>query len=141
MRFDDDDRDEELDEDLGLDPRPAWSGLADPAPLALASLVIGSLSMAGLGLLNGGTYVLPFTGGLPSTSRTVLAGLIGAAIALAAVALGAVSVRRTHPGDPGWVAPLAQAGVLIGGIACLLRLVATAVSAAQVSEAGYFAPL
>jgi hypothetical protein len=129
------------DDDLGYVPRPAGLGMADPAALAIASLVVGTLSLGGFGLLNGANYILPLTQGMSSTARTVLAGLLGAAIAVVAVVLGSVAGRRTHPGDPGWVARLAQAGVLIGTITFVLRLIATAVSAAQVADSGYFAPL
>jgi hypothetical protein len=115
--------------------------VSDPAALAIASLVLGTLSLGGFGLLNGSNYVLPFTQGQPSTTRTVLAGLLGALIAMVAVVLGAVASRRTYPGDPAWVSRVAQAGVLIAGIAVVFRLVATSAAAIQVADSGFFAPL
>ena len=129
------------DQDLGYVPRPTGPGIADPAALAIASVVLATLSLGGFGLLNGASYVIPLTQGLPSTARTVLAGLLGAAIALAPVVLGGMARSRTHPGDPDWVARVAQAGDLIGLLALVLRLVATAASAVQAADSGYFAPL
>lgn len=129
------------DDDLRYVPRPTGPGVGDPAALAVAALVLGTLSLGGFGLLNGANYVLPFTEGQSSTTRTVLAGLLGAALALVPVVLGSVASRRTHPGDPAWVPRLAQAAVLVGGIAVVLRLVATSAAAAQVADAGFFAPL
>ena len=128
-------------DDLGYVPRPTGPGAGDPAALAIGAVVIASLSLGGFGLLNGSNYVLPLTQGMSSTARTVLAGLLGAALALVPVVLGVMARGRTRPGDPAWVARLAQAGVLLGGAAFVLRLVATAVSAVQVADSGYFAPL
>lgn len=129
--------------DDGLDdlpPRRA-AGIADPAAWAIASLVLGTLSLAGLGLLNGSVYVLPLAGGQPEATRTLLAGLLGAAIAAAGVVLAVLAQRRTHPGDPEWVARVAGAGVLVGGTAVVLRLAAMAAAAVQVTGSGFFAPL
>jgi hypothetical protein len=122
-------------------PRPVTPGVGDPAALAIAALVLGTLSLGGFGLMNGSTYVLPFTQGESDTTRTVLAGLLGAALALGAVVLGLVSSKRAHPGDPAWVPRAAQAGVLVAGVAVVLRLVATSAAAVQVAESGFFAPL
>lgn len=122
-------------------PRPAALGLGDPAALAIASLVLGTLSLGGFGLVNGSSYVLPFTQGQPSTVRIVLAGLLGAVIAFSAMVLASVASKRSHPGDPAWVPRVAQAGLLIGGTAVLLRLVATSATAVQVADFGFFAPL
>ena len=129
------------DDDLRYVPRPTGPGVGDPAALAIAALVLGTLSLVGFGLLNGASYVLPFTQDQSSTTRTVLSGLLGALIALVAVVLGSMASRRAHPGDPAWVPRLAQAGVLVGGLAVLLRLIATSASAVQVAESGFFAPL
>ena len=125
------------DEDLRFVPRPTGPGVADPAALAVGALVIGTLSLAGLGLLNGATYIYPLTQGMSSARRAVLAGLLGAGFALAAVVMGSLARRRTHPGDPAWVPRIAQAGVLLAGLAFVLRLVATAVAALEVTSSGY----
>lgn len=129
------------DDDLRYVPRATGIGVSDPAATAVASLVLGTLSLAGFGLLNGSNYVLPFTQGQSSPVRTVLAGLLGALIALAAVGLGLFAKRRAHPGDPAWVPRIAQAGVLVAGIAVALRLIATSAAAVQVTDSGFFAPL
>ncbi|CAN5201133.1 hypothetical protein BH24ACT10_BH24ACT10_08520 [soil metagenome] len=128
------------DEDLA--DAPQWAGpMGDPAALAITSVVLGTLSLSGLGLLNGGSYIFPLSLGVASTTRLVLAGLLGAALALAAAVLGVVALHRAHPGDPGWVSRLAAAGALLAGTACVLRLVATGLAALQVGDTGYFAPL
>ena len=132
---------EDEDDDLRYVPRPTGLGMGDPAALAIAALVLGTLSLGGFGLVNGSNYVLPFTEGQSSTTRTVLAGLLGALIALAAVLLGSMASRRAHPGDPAWVPRLAQAGMLVGTLAVVFRLVATSASAAQVAESGLLAPV
>ncbi len=129
------------DDDLPYVPRPTGLGVGDPAAMAIAALVVGTLSLSGLGLMNGSNYVLPFTQGESSTTRTVLAGLLGAAIAGAAVVLGLVASKKAHPGDPAWVPRIAQAGVLVAGVAVVLRLVATSAAAVQVADAGFFPPL
>lgn len=129
------------DDDRRYVPRPAGPGVGDPAAMAIASLVLGALSLGGFGLMNGSNYVLPFTQSESPTTRTVLAGLLGAAIALAAVILGLVASKRAHPGDPAWVPRLAQAGVLVAGLAVVMRLVATSAAAVQVADSGFFAPL
>ena len=129
------------DDNLRYVPRPTRPGVGDPAALAIAALVLGSLSLGGFGLLNGSNYVLPFTQGQSSPTRTVLAGLLGAMIALVAVVLGFLASRRAHPGDPAWVPRIAQAGVLVGGLAVVFRLVATSAAAVQVADSGFFAPL
>ena len=129
------------EDDLGYVPRPTGPGMSDPAALAIGAVVLATLSLGGFGLLNGASYILPLTQGMSSTARTVLAGLLGAAFALAPVVMGVVARSRTHPGDPAWVTRVAQAGVLLGCTAFVLRLVATAVSSAQVADSGYFAPL
>jgi hypothetical protein len=129
------------DDHVAYVPRPTGLGVSDPAAAAVASLVMGTLSLGGVGLLNGSNYVLPFTQGQSSTVRTVLAGLLGAFIALTAVGLGVFAKSRAHPGDPAWVPRLAQAGVLVAGIAVVLRLIATSAAAVQVADSGLFAPL
>ncbi len=95
------------DEDLADVPRVTGPGVGDPAALAIASIVLGTLSLGGFGLLNGSTYVYPFTDGMATSSRAVLAGLLGALFALAPVVLGSLAHRKTHPGDPSWVPRLA----------------------------------
>lgn len=129
------------DDGLRYAPRPTGPGVGDPAAMAIAALVLGTLSLGGLGLLNGSNYVLPFTEGQSDTTRTVLAGLLGALMAFGAVILGLMASRRAHPGDPSWVPRIAQAGVLVAGVAVVLRLVATSAAAVQVAEAGFFSPL
>ena len=129
------------DEVLRFVPRPTGPGVADPAALAVGALVIGTLSLAGLGLLNGANYIYPLTDGMSSAGRAVLAGLLGAAFALAAVVMGSLAGRRTHPGNPVWVSRIAQAGVLLAGVAFVLRLVATAIAAVEVTNSGYSPPL
>lgn len=129
------------DDDLRYVPRATGSSHSDPAALAVASLVLGTLSLGGFGLVNGSNYVLPFVEGQSTIVRTVLAGLLGAVIALAAVGLGVWAKSRAHPGDPAWVPRIASAGVLIASIAVALRLVATSAAAVQVAESGFFAPL
>ena len=114
---------------------------ADPAALAVAAVVLATVSLTGAGLLNGSNYVLPFTQGAPSTARVVGSGLVGALLAGVPVLLGRTAQRRTHPGDPAWVPRIAQAGVVLGAIAVVLRLVVTATAAAQVADTGFFAPL
>lgn len=115
--------------------------MGDPAALAVGALVIGTLSLGGLGLLNGANYIYPLTDGIGSAARAVLAGLLGAAFALVALVMGSLASRRTHPGDPAWVPRIAQAGVLIAGIAFVLRLVSTAIAAVEVAGSGYAPPL
>lgn len=122
-------------------PRPIGPGVADPAALAVGAIVMGTLSLGGFGLLNGASYIYPLTEGMSSPARAVLAGLLGAAFALAAVVMGSVAGRRTHPGDPAWVARLARASVLVAGLAFVLRLVSTAIAAVEVSSSGYTPPL
>lgn len=129
------------DDGLADLPPRRGAGATDPAAWAIASLVLGTLSLAGLGLLNGSSYVLPFTMGQSDVTRTVLAGLLGATIAAAAVVLAVLAQRRTHPGDPEWVSRVAAAGVVVGGLAVVLRLAATAAAAVQVTDSGFFAPL
>ena len=127
------------------DPRyvsgPTGMGVSDPAATAVASLVLGTLSLGGLGLLNGSLYVLPFTQNQAPFVGTVLTGLLGAFFALAAVGLGLFAKRRADPGDPAWVSRIAQAGVLVAGIAVALRLIATSAAAVSVADSGFFAPL
>lgn len=125
------------DDDLRYVPRPTGPGVGDPAALAIGALAIGVLSLGGWGFVNGANYVYPLTQGMSSASRAVLAGLLGAAIALAAVVLGVVASRRAHPGDPAWVPRVAQAGVLVAGTAFVLRLIATAIAAVEVASSGY----
>ena len=122
-------------------PRPTGPGISDPAAMAVASLVVGALSLGGFGLLNGANFVYPLTDGVGSAARAILAGLLGASFALAAAILGVVAARRTHPGDPHWVARIAQAGVLVATVAFVLRLVATSIAAVEVSTTGYTPPL
>lgn len=129
------------DDELRYVPRPTGASVGDPAALAVGALVIGTLSLGGLGLLNGANYIYPLTDGIGSAARAVLAGLLGAAFALVAVVLGSLASRRTHPGDPAWVPRIAQAGVLIAGIAFVLRLIATAIAAVEVTTSGYAPPL
>lgn len=129
------------DEGLRYVPRPTGPSVGDPAALAVGALVIGTLSLGGLGLLNGANYIYPLTDGIGSAARAVLAGLLGAAFALVAVVMGSLASRRTHPGDPAWVPRIAQAGVLIAGIAFVLRLIATAIAAVEVTTSGYAPPL
>lgn len=92
-----------------------------PEALALASLVLAVVSLVGLGLLNGSPY-LPqaFSAGEPLQRTLVTAALLGAALALLPLALGAVALRRL-PDDSGW-RPFAGAGVLVAGVSVLLRL-------------------
>jgi len=116
-------------------------GVSDPAAAAVASLVLDTLSLGGLGLLNGSLYVLPLTQNQAPFVGTVLAGLLGALFALAAAGLGVFAKRRAHPGDPTWVPRIAQAGVLVAGIAVVLRLIATLAAAVSVADLGFFAPL
>jgi hypothetical protein len=129
------------DDDLHYVPRPTGPGVGDPAALAIGSLVIGTLSLYGPGWLNGANYVYPLASELSSATSVVLAGLLGAAFALAAVVMGQVATRRTHPGDPAWVARVGQAGVLVAGTAFVLRLVGTAVAAAGSQGNAYLPPL
>lgn len=116
-------------------------GVGDPAALAVASLVMGGLSLGGFGLLNGSRYVLPLMQGQSSTALVVIAGLVGALIAAVAVALGARARRHVQPDDPEWVRRLAQAGMLVSAIAVALRLIATLASAAQIEGYGFLPPL
>lgn len=129
--------------DDGFDeaPGPISRMVRDPAALGVASLVMGGLSLSGSGLLSGSMYVLPFTAGQAPTVRIVLAGLVGAVLAVVAVALGARAWRRVGPGDPEWVPRLAQAGMLVSAIAVALRLIATVASAAQLDGYGLMWPL
>ena len=129
------------DEEVRYVSRPTGPSVADPAALAVGALVIGTLSLGGLGLLNGANYIYPLSDGVSSAARAVMAGLLGATFALAAVVMGSLAMRRTHPGDPGWVPRVARAGVLIAGTAFVLRLVSTAIAAVEVTNSGYAPPL
>lgn len=125
------------DDELRYVPRPTGASVGDPAALAVGALVIGTLSLGGFGLLNGANYIYPLTDGIGSAARAVLAGLLGGVFALVAVVMGSLATRRTHPGDPAWVSRIAQAGVLIAGIAFVLRLVSTAIAAVEVTDSGW----
>jgi hypothetical protein len=133
------DHDEDEDE-IGYAPRVVPT--ADPAALAIASLVLATLSLSGFGLLNGASYVYPLGQNAGEATRVALAGLLGAGFALVPVLLAAMAQRRTHPGDPSWVPRLAQAGLLLGLLAFVLRLVMTATTLAEVAGGGSpWAPL
>jgi formate hydrogenlyase subunit 3/multisubunit Na+/H+ antiporter MnhD subunit len=62
--------------------------LGAPPVLALVSFVLAVLSLAGFGLMNGTTYVVPFLNGQPQQRRLVVGILLGAALALVPVGLG-----------------------------------------------------
>ena len=78
---------------------------------------------------------------MSSPARAVLAVLLGAAVVLAAAVLRSLVSRRAHPGDPAWLPRVAQAGVLPAGTAFVLRLVASAIAAVEVTKMGYAPPL
>jgi hypothetical protein len=91
--------------------------------------------------MNGSNYVLPLTQGAPSAVRVAASGVVGVLLAAVPVLLGSKAHRSAHPGDPGWVPRLAQAGVLLGAVAVALRLVATVLATVQVTRSGFFVPL
>ncbi len=57
------------DDEIEYAPEPTAPGVLAPEALAIASLVLGTLSLAGFGLLNGSTYVLPLTQGQSDAAR------------------------------------------------------------------------
>lgn len=130
----DDDRDLLGDDDRD-DERPEGGVLGGaagaPEALALASLVLAAVSVAGFGLLNGPPYLpaLYSGGGPPVTRLAVTASLIGAGLALLPAALGAVALRRL-PEVSAWRA-VAGAGVLVAVLSAVLRLAIGALTAAD----------
>lgn len=101
-----------------------------PEALALTSVVLAAVSLIGLGLLNGTAYLpLLYGSGAPDRSSLIAAGLLGAGLALVPTALGVVALRRLS--DDGRWGAVAGAGAVLGAVACLLRLVNAAMTAAQ----------
>ena len=96
-----------------------------PECLALASLVLATTSVLGVGLLNGSPY-LPqqfSPDGPPDPAVLALVALLGAGLALVPLVLGAVALRRL--GDDSPSRTTAGAGVLLAAVALVLRLVIT----------------
>ena len=94
-----------------------------PESLALASLVLATVSVLGVGLLNGSPY-LPqqySPDGPPDQTALALIALLGAGRALVPRVLGAVALRRLD--DDSRSRTTAGAGVLVAAVAVVLRLV------------------
>src|SRR5688572_27694685 len=103
-------------------PAPVAEGLRAPETLALASLVLAAVSLLGFGLMNGSPLVPQVYGEIgPNVTRAVVAALIGAGLALLPVGMGAVALRRLPESSSS--RRLAGAGVLVGGLSFVLRLV------------------
>lgn len=115
--------------DDGYDDEPAHGGLVravlTPEALALASVVLAAVSLLGVGLLNGMTYLAPVWNQAPPDGSDLLApALLGAGLALLPALLGAWALRRLPDGSPS--RGTAGAGVLLAAVAVLLRLVIAA---------------
>jgi hypothetical protein len=106
-----------------------------PPVLALISFVLAVLSLAGFGLMNGTTYVVPFLNDQPQHDRLVVGVLIGAALALVPVALGwrSANIQTDLP----WASVLAKAAVILGLGSFVLRLVVAIVQATQDGPTGF----
>lgn len=118
------------DDEVRYVPRPTGASVGDPAALAVGALVIGTLSLGGLGLLNDANNIYPM-----ASAR------LRGRFSRVSWARRSPWLLWTHPGDPAWVPRVAQAGVLIGGIAFVLRLISTAIAAVEVTNSGYAPPL
>jgi hypothetical protein len=93
-----------------------------PEALALASVVLATVSLLGVGLLNGMNYLAPSWGQAPPDGSDLLApALLGAGLALLPAVLGALALRRLPDGSPS--RGTAGAGVLLAAVAVVLRLV------------------
>lgn len=120
-----DDQDGDDDVDEGFDDDPASGGLLrsvlTPEALALASVVLATVSLLGVGLLNGMTYLAPAWDQAPPDGPDLLApALLGAGLALLPALLGLWALRGLPDGSPS--RGTAGAGVLLAAVAVVLRL-------------------
>jgi len=122
--------DREAYDEIGDDDRSRApsSGNAGASVLALAAFVLAVSSLLGFGLLNGSSF-LPFNDTADQGRTAVLAGLLGAALALLPVGLGLRAVAVLDDDDPDWTALLARASVVVAAVSIVLRLVVTLVQA------------
>lgn len=119
----DDDGYDGYDEDASEPARRSvLRAVTAPEALALAALVLGGISLLGIGLLNGMTFLPPsYDQGPPERADLVAAALLGAGLALVPVGLGAWALRRLPDDSPSRVT--AGAAVVVAGVSVLLRLV------------------
>ena len=106
-------------------PAPVADALRAPETLALASLVLGAISLTGFGLMNGSAFVPQLyasTG--PDVTRAVIAALVGAGLALLPLGVGVAALRRLPEGSSSRA--LAGAGILLAAVSVVLRLVVAA---------------
>jgi hypothetical protein len=102
-----------------------------PEVLALVSVVLAVISLAGLGLLNGSPYLpaLYSVSTPPDKSAAVAVSLLGAALALIPATLGAIALYRLQ--SPSSWRAIAGAGLLLALLSLVLRLTVAAMVAAD----------
>jgi hypothetical protein len=102
-----------------------------PEVLALVSVLLAVISLAGLGLLNGSPYLPALSSGSvpPDKSAAVAVSLLGAALALIPATLGAIALYRLQ--SPSSWRAIAGAGLLLALLSLVLRLTVAAMVAAD----------
>jgi hypothetical protein len=137
--------DDLLDDGRGDEPEwvsrplvPLPTGLLDAPALALASLVLATLSAFGTALFSGYTYlgssdVLQRTG---VADDRVGAQLLGAGLALLPLLLGLWAARGST-GLPLWVGAAARAAVVVAATSALLRLAVLGVNLSTSGPSGF----
>ena len=112
-----------------------------PPVLAVVSFVLSVLSLAGLGVLNGTTYTLPFASAGSPRGALVAGALLGALLALLPLVLGWRAASRVLAEDAAWVATLARSAILLALVSVVLRLVIAVVTATHTDPLGAFTRL
>jgi hypothetical protein len=124
-----------------------WS---HPSTLAIASVVLASLSLLGASVFRGIAYTASFADGNAFANtdteggvNTVVAGaFLSAAFAVIPLVLALVGLRKVVPTDGRWTPHLLRAGALLAGLSLLLHLVlAVIVAGADQPLSGYFSAL
>jgi hypothetical protein len=128
---------EPLDDELGDEPEPMREAFDAPQVMSIVAFVLGVLSIAGFGLMNGSSYIAPLLTNTDQNGRLVLGLVLGAALALLPVVLGWHASSHTLADDAAWIGTLARSAVVLGLASMLLRLVVAIIQASQEGPSGF----
>ena len=129
--------DNDVVDELDDEPEALSDAFDAPQVLAIVAFVLAVLSFAGFGLMNGSAYIAPLVTNTDQNGRLVFGLVLGAALAIAPVALGWHAASRTLEDDAPWVVTLARSAMLLGLASMALRLVVAIIQAGQDDPTGF----